>query len=109
MEDDLNLDMSKTYIYEGNEYILTGRVANKPVEEEVEPRTRRSNRRPSTPRKPSKNDVVVEIKPAPKKQSGMPNMGAAFGSKWVNYGELYMVTDILNDEDQDEDESNTSV
>lgn len=98
MQDELNLDMTKTYIHDGNEYILTGRIAEKTSEEPAPPTRSRSGRRASvSPRPAPKPDPVVEIKPAPRSSSSMPNVGAAFGTKWVKYSELHMVRDILSD------------
>jgi len=100
--------MSKTYIYDGNEYILTGRVAEKPNEEPIPPSSRRAGRRATRTTRPApKPDVVVEIKPAPRSNSAMPNVGVAFGVKWVNLKELHMVRDILIDDE--DDKSNTSM
>lgn len=104
MPDELNLDMSKTYIYEGLEYILTGRTAVK----EVEPpqrTSRRSRRKEQQVTDEPTSVIMVEIKPVPKHNPMVPNMGS--GGQWVSLTDLFVVTDMLaGTEYGEEDEKN---
>lgn len=97
MQSDLTLDLSKTYIYEGGEYILTGRVAERSPDAPP-PRPRRSKRRAIVDITPEQ-DMMVEIKPSPR--GGRSIIGAGGGEgKWVKFSELYAVVNVL-DEDED--------
>lgn len=104
MEDDVTLDMSKTYIYDGQEYILTGRIAKKTTEPAPPPSRRVSGRVVKDPPKHRKPpDLVVEIKPAPR-NSKTPNFGGSFTGaqcQWVKYKDLHMVEDILQGTDDE--------
>lgn len=88
--EEFNFDFSRTYIYEGEEYILTGRSAKK--ENSVRP-SRRSTRR----KKPSQ-EIMVEIKPTPKKSRKNPLSGKNSETKWVKYNDLFMVKDELEED-----------
>lgn len=98
MQAELTLDLSKTYIYEGNEFILTGRIAERSVNPPP-PRSRRSKRRAVVDITPEQ-DMMVEIKPSPK---GRSIVGLPTESKWVRMSDLYAVVDVLED-DEDNDE-----
>ena len=108
MEEDFILDLSKTYIYEGEEYILTGRTGEKHKVGTAPPRRRR-RRGNSAP----ELDMVVEITPAPRKAvrgaAVSPTMQKEL--QWVKVSELYVVTDRIEDEywnETQEDESTDS-
>ena len=58
MEEELTLDLSKTYIYEGLEYVLTGRVAEKELNTPP-PTTRRRRSRRQEPQQPETKTMVV--------------------------------------------------
>jgi hypothetical protein len=95
MEDELNLDMSKTYIYEGLEYILTGRTAQRKLVDSAPNRPRRSRRKAVIVQEEPETVTMVEIQPAP--ISGSVNMG---GEKvWVNFNELFIVNDMIEDDE----------
>lgn len=98
MEAELTLDLSKTYIYEGNEFILTGRIAERSIDAPP-PRLRRSKRRVVADITPEQ-DMMVEIKPSPK---GRSIVGLPTESKWVKMSDLYAVIDVL-EEDEDNNE-----
>jgi len=97
MQPDLNLDLSKTYIFEGNEYILTGRVAERSKDLPA-PRQRRSRR--SVIDLTPEQDLMVEIQPRPKNRSivSLPDE-----NRWVKLNELYAVMNVLEDEGDMED------
>lgn len=97
MQDGFTPDLSKTYIHEGEEYILTGRTAEKTMDPIVE-KPRRSTRRQSN-HTPQDNDVMVEIKPVQGK-SGIrtPITPAPIEKKWVMFSSLYTVSNILEDD-----------
>ena len=94
MIDELNLDMSKTYIYEDSEYILTGRTAVKKPEE-TRTRVRRSKRKLLS--EEAEPNVMVEIQPAPKSTVSSPRPVTNGEKKWVNFNDLFMVNDMLED------------
>lgn len=100
MEDELNLDLSKTYIYEGEEYIMTGRVAERPADIPAASTTRRSRRRRPVDITPSEPEVdyMVEIKPAPKNRSIIVDASEV---KWVRKRELYTVVSLLGNGEDD--------
>ena len=108
MEDEIDLDLSKTYIFDGTEYNLTGRTAKKDSEL-GEPRRRRRSRLKG----PSKPDIMVEITPAPRKSVrgvSVPNT-LTKELQWVKYSELYVVEDPIADdywEPEQDDESTDS-
>ena len=107
MEDEFALDLSKTYIYEGNEYILTGRSAKK--DPDISPPRRR--RRRSRVESSDEIDMMVEIKPAPRKavRGAMVSPTMTKELQWVKRSELYTVDDALEgDSLEDEDESTDS-
>jgi hypothetical protein len=99
MEEEFILDMSRTYIYEGDEYIATGKYAEKVnLEEDEEPRRRRSNRHPV--KKSTAHNVQIQITPAPQRGKSQASMvGVSKVEKWVYANELYMVHDMLGEED----------
>lgn len=97
MEDELILDLSKTYIHEGEEYILTGRVAEK-SSDAPPARPRRSKRQRVVNITPEK-DMMVEIRPSPK--GSRPIMGVSSENKWVRMGELYAVVNIFEDDEEE--------
>ena len=99
MLDDLNLDMSKTYIYDGLEYILTGRKAIKHPEQEPQAAIPRRSKRPILVQPEQEPHIMVEIKPAPgdKTMNNIPTLGGE--KKWVRYSELFMITDMLEDDE----------
>lgn len=99
MEDELILDMTKTYIYEGEEYILTGRTAEKSPDA-VSPPIRRRSKRPILVSGPEK-EIMVEITPAPK-NSGSRAVGVTIDSRWVKFADLFIIRDQL-DENYEED------
>ncbi len=94
MNTEINLDLSKTYIYDGGEYILTGRVARRDIDAPL-PRQRRSRR--ATIQVSPDQDLMVEITPSPKNRSivNLPQEG-----KWVKYRELYAVVQVLDEDDE---------
>tara|TARA_S200002703_G_scaffold116050_1_gene101593 strand:- start:611 stop:910 length:300 start_codon:yes stop_codon:yes gene_type:complete len=98
MEDDIKLDMTKCYIYEGDEYMLTGRSAQK-QKTDVSNTSRRRNRsnRPTS----SYEELMVEIKRAPSYKAGSnlfsPSTPGSSSTKWVKYSELYIVSSILDE------------
>jgi hypothetical protein len=99
MEDEFILDMSKTYIYEGNEYIATGRYAEKVELDDEEPVRRRRSKRHSV-KKDNLRNMQIQITPAPKRgKSPSSNVGVTREEKWVYANELFMVHDMLDDED----------
>lgn len=112
MEDELTRDLSKTYIYQGEEYILTGRSATKeadaaPVAQRPARKSSRRSRKPSTG-----PDVMVEIKPAPRTAlRGVvvaPSMTKEL--QWVKQTDLYVVEDVIADDYWDEsEETNESI
>lgn len=93
MQPDLDLDLSKTYIYDGAEYILTGRVAER--EQDLIPKRRRRTRRQQPENESPEHDLMVEIKPAP---TGGRSAFVEHENKWVKYSDLYAVMNILEDE-----------
>jgi hypothetical protein len=97
MNPDLTLDLSKTYIYEGGEYILTGRVAKRETDAPL-PRTRRSKRvqRISLD---YDADLMVEITPRPKNRS---ILNIPQESKWVKFRDLYAVVQVLDGDEEEE-------
>jgi len=100
MEDEVILDMSKTYIYEGLEYILTGRTAKKKEDPANAPR-RRSKRKSA--RGPVPIPTMVEIQLSPKRTVQHPSPPST-EKKWVELGDLYMVVDMLDDPDEYEED-----
>ena len=112
MPEQVILDMTRTYMYEGEEYILTGRTAVRTDDprsnNDDEPRrqTRRTPRRVGRPRVEKKPDFMVEIQPAPRRMYGEDRpVGIEAEPKWVKYSELYVVFNQLDeDEDVDVDE-----
>lgn len=112
MEDEISLDLSKTYIYQGEEYILTGRSARKESEVAVSPRRERKSSRRT--RRSSDPDIMVEIKPAPRKSlrgSLMPPPTMQKELQWVKSSDLYVVEDKIADDywsEDDDDESTDS-
>lgn len=104
MQDEQTLDMSKAYIYEGLEYILTGRTAEKTIETPSRP-TRRSRRKNVVDIYEADDETVimVEIKPSPKKDPNRSGPIPTGDTKWVMYSELFMIVDML-----DEDEEHTA-
>lgn len=104
MTDELTLDMSRTYIYEGEEYILTGRTAQKDLNSSG--RTSRRNRRKQQVETPQ-IDIVVEIKTAPKIKIHAPSVSSD-ETKWVNIRDLFMVENML-EEDEMEDNGVTDL
>ena len=99
MKDELILDMSKTYIYEGLEYILTGRTAQK-REDAIAPPPRRSKRKAANTIKPI--PIMVEIQLSPKRTVQHPAPPST-EKKWVELGDLYMIDDMLDDPDELDD------
>lgn len=97
MLDELNLDMSKTYIYDGLEYILTGRKAVKtPPDPPAVPLKPRRSKRPIPVHAEPEPQIMVEIKPAPSdKNNSIPTLSGE--KKWVRYSELFVITDMLED------------
>lgn len=102
MPDQVILDMTKTYMYEDQEYILTGRTAVKtddPRDEDSRPQRRSRRGKPSPPRYKKPPDLMVEIQMNPKnKYSDERPIGIDQDErKWVKYSDLYMVFDQLED------------
>lgn len=97
MVDIENLDMSKTYIYDGEEYLLTGRIAQR-TEQHISSRPRRSTRNVSN----QEADVVVEITPAPTKVKVRGPTLITQDSKWVKYSDLYEVSDKMYEDAMEE-------
>ena len=94
MQPDLDLDMSKTYIYDGEEFILTGRVAER--EQELVPK-RRSRRRRQIEEQSPEQDLMVEIAPVPR---GRPIGSLNDEKKWVKYSDLYAVMNMLHEDEE---------
>jgi hypothetical protein len=92
---EITLDMSKTYIHDGLEYILTGRTATKHVDG-ISPKKRSA--RAATFAALSK--MMVEIKPHPKVNHfpSLPNPTVGTETKWVDINELFIVDDVLGDQ-----------
>ena len=101
MPEQVILDMTKTYMFEDEEYILTGRTAvrtQSKTELNIRPRRRRSRRNPPNA-KPV--DLMVEIEPAPRRMfSDERPVGVHAESKWVKYADLYIVYDQLEDNEE---------
>jgi len=94
--DELILDMSKTYIYEGLEYILTGRTAKKREDASALPQ-RRSKR--TAARAPKIVPMMVEIQLSPKRTAQHPEPPST-ERKWVELNDLYMIDDMLDEPDE---------
>lgn len=88
---DLSLDLTKTYVYEETEYILTGRTA---VKEKSSPRRASRRRTRSVATEESSTEVMVEITPL-KKQIGNPT-----DKKWVKPTDLFEISDELHEDDE---------
>jgi len=98
MEDDFILDMSKTYIYQGDEYNLTGRSAEKgpepasPIQPTRVQRSTRRKRRLRPTNESSGPDIKVEITPTTRK----PSIGSVVTTnllkelQWVRISDLYV-------------------
>ena len=97
MEDEVILDMSKTYIYEGLEYILTGRTAKKKEDPANAPR-RRSRRKKAMGSTPI--PTMVEIQLSPRRTVHHPSPPST-EKKWVELGDLFMVVDMLDEPDDE--------
>ena len=111
MKDEFILDLSKTYIYHGEEYILTGRSAEK--EPDVQPEPRRERKSSRRTRRQSEPDVMVEIKPSPRSSlrgASVPAPSMAKELQWVKVSDLYVVVDKIADDyfNEDEGEDNES-
>ena len=87
------LDMSTTYIFNNSEYFLTGRMAYK---RSVNGKQRR--RRDAS----VVEEILVEIKPANGAIGGMP--GGDDEKKWVKPTDLFVVSDSLDDEYEDDED-----
>lgn len=98
MTDELTLDMSKTYIYDGLEYILTGRTAKK-HKGSSDYTQRRSKRKAALTA--NSNPIMVEIQLSPKITVQHPSPPST-EKKWVELNDLYMVDDMLDEPDEDE-------
>jgi len=110
MKDEFSPDMSKTYIYQGEEYILTGRRAEKEIDVEVAPRRiRKSSRRA---RKENVPDIMVEIRPATRTsvRGAVVSPSITKELQWVKMSELYAITDKIADDywEAEDDESTDS-
>jgi hypothetical protein len=95
MAEQIILDMSKTYIYEGLEYILTGRTAQKGKPSNVSGRTH--SRIGSL--KNTQAPIMVEIKPSPKINLNNP-LPTSTETLWVKLTDLFMVEDMLNEPEE---------
>jgi hypothetical protein len=96
MEDRINLDMTKTYIYEGDEYLLTAERAYPASSGKT-----RRRRRKTSDDEMNENDLMVKIKPKGSVQGASRRLTATNSDeKWVKYRDLFIVDD-LNDELQD--------
>lgn len=87
---DINLDLTRTYIYDGIEYILTGRTA---VKEKTSTRRPSRRRTTTTSHEPPISDIMVEITPLNKK------IGIASDKKWVKPSDLFVINNELEEED----------
>jgi hypothetical protein len=92
MEDDQTLDMSKRYYYDGSEYYLTGRVAERIVKQE--PRRSRRRRKDEDDVVNEHVEVMVEIAPV----GAMKLPGATEGNLWVKTTDLFTIHDRINDD-----------
>lgn len=102
MQDAEHLDMSKTYFYDGNECVLTGRTATRTIKHENR-RTRRRQNQPETPEETI--EVMVEISPV----SELRAPGGFTECQWVKANELFLIRNRLyddyeNDEDDEDDD-----
>ena len=95
MQPELNLDLSKTYIFEGREYMLTGRIAERSPDYIPRP-TRRSKRRATETEETTEQDLMVEIRPM---TGGSSVIGSSSEKMWVKYNDLYAVVDVLSEDD----------
>ena len=107
MEGEFILDLSKTYIYQGEEYILTGRSAEK---EDLPTEPRRERKSSRRARKSNEPDVMVEIKPATRTSVRgavvAPSMTKEL--QWVKASDLYVVKDRIADDYWEPEENNES-
>lgn len=102
MEDELILDMTKTYIYEGEEYILTGRTAD--AIHDVPPPIKRRSKRPILVSGPEK-EIMVEITPAPKNTGSTRAVGVTIDNRWVNLNDLFIIRDQLDENYEEEEDA----
>lgn len=108
MEEEFSLDLSRTYIYQGEEYIATGRSAKKEDTPNAAPRRERKSRRL---RKSNGPDMMVEIQPAPRTSvRGAVVPSTSKELQWVKASDLYVVEDVIANDywEPVEDESTDS-
>lgn len=105
MPEQVILDMTKTYMYQDEEYILSGRTAVKTHDPRSDLYRKPRPMSRSGKSKPPPKDLMVEITPAPRRlYSDEPPLGMdAETTKWVKYSDLYMVYDQLHENEEAED------
>lgn len=98
MQDEEDLDMSKTYYFENNEYVLTGRVAKRTIKNETKRTTRRRSNQPQEPEEFI--EMMVEISPVTELRAP----GGFSDCQWVKPSDLFVIKNRLHDYEEDDDE-----